>query len=88
MNDGGLNDCNTIPYIYYCLNSVVYGIYCQYKYVQIAFLVIYLGFWFSFKSSDSPAIESLDVNTLYLIGMIALPVIVLVMAICIFYSKK
>lgn len=58
------------------------------KYVRIAFLVIYLGFWFSFKSSDSPAIESLDVNTLYLIGMVALPVIVLVMAIYIFYLKK
>lgn len=58
------------------------------KYVRIAFLVVYLGFWFSFKSSDSPAIESLDVNTLYLIGMVALPVIVLVMAVYIFYLKK
>lgn len=58
------------------------------KYIRIVSLVLFIGFWFSFKASGLPSIEigTIDTNTCYVIGKSIIAIIVV--ALGMFYLKK
>lgn len=58
------------------------------KYIRLISLILYFGFWFSFKASGLPPIEigTIDTNTCYVIGKSIIAIIVVSLGM--FYLKK